>query len=114
MVHLNYVEIGKRIKMRRKAMDLTQKELGKIVNLSEGSVSKYESGKVEDATTAKLNLFADVLRVDIAWLLGSNNNDNTESDLPKTIAAHFEGEDYTEEELQEILEYAKYIKLKRK
>lgn len=35
-------------------------------------------------------------------------------ELPDTIAAHFDGEDYTEEELQEILKYAKYIKSIRK
>lgn len=35
-------------------------------------------------------------------------------ELPETIAAHFDGEEYTEEEMEEILEYAKYIKTKRK
>jgi hypothetical protein len=33
---------------------------------------------------------------------------------PETLAAHFEGEDYTEEEMREILNYAKFIKSKRK
>ena len=74
MVLLNYVKIGSRIRSRRKILSLTQKQLGLKVNLSEGSVSKYESGKVEDATTSKLNEFADALEVDIAWLLGAEKS----------------------------------------
>ena len=75
MVALNYVMIGNRIKSRRKNLDLTQKQLGKIVNLSEGSISKYESGKIEDVTTTKLNKFAEALNVDITWLLGVELNE---------------------------------------
>ena len=74
MVVLDYVMIGNRIKSMRKNLDLTQKQLGKIVNLSEGSISKYESGKIEDVTTTKLNKFAEALNVDITWLLGVELN----------------------------------------
>ena len=79
MVLLNYVKIGSRIRSRRKILSLTQKQLGLKVNLSEGSVSKYESGKVEDATTSKLNEFADALEVDIAWLLGAEKNNECDN-----------------------------------
>ena len=74
MVMLNYVKIGNKIRAKRKELGLTQKQLGKIVNLSEGSVSKYESGKVEDVTITKLNEFAEALNVDITWLLGVELN----------------------------------------
>lgn len=33
---------------------------------------------------------------------------------PKTIAAHFDGDEYTEEELEEIRNFAEYVKSKRK
>lgn len=79
MVELNYIEIGKRIRLRRKEVGLTQRELGKLVNLSEGSVSKYESGKVEEATTTRLNDFAVALNVDIAWLLSAAQQDDRPS-----------------------------------
>jgi transcriptional regulator with XRE-family HTH domain len=115
LVNLNYIEIGKRIRSKRKELGLTQKELGAKVNLSEASVSKYESGKVEDASTAKLNEFAEVLGVDIGWLLGIENTKNErETTLPTTIAAHFEGEEFTEEELEEINNYIKFVISKRK
>lgn len=70
MVSVNYAAIGQRIKEKRKEAGLNQKELAARVGLSEASVSKYEHGKVEDATHNMLNKFADVLGVSIAWLLG--------------------------------------------
>lgn len=38
----------------------------------------------------------------------------TENDAPSTIAAHFDGRDYTEEELDEIAKFAEFVKSKRK
>lgn len=70
MVSINFNLIGSRIKQKRKELGLTQKDLAAKVNLSEGSVSKYEHGKVEDATSSKLNEFAAALGVSAAWLLG--------------------------------------------
>lgn len=115
LVNLNYIEIGKRIRSKRKELGLTQKELGAKVNLSEASVSKYESGKVEEASTTKLNEFAEVLGVDIGWLLGIKNaKKEKETTFPATIAAHFEGEEFTEEELNEINNYIQFVISKRK
>lgn len=37
---------------------------------------------------------------------------NTNS--PSTIAAHFDGDEYTEEELEEIRQFAEFVKAKRK
>ena len=70
MVSVNYVAIGQRIKEKRKEAGLNQKQLAAKVGLSEASVSKYEHGKVEDATHAMLTKFAEALGVSVAWLLG--------------------------------------------
>lgn len=70
MVSVNYAAIGKRIKEKRKEAGLNQKELAAKVGLSEASVSKYENGKVEDATHNMLTKFAEALGVSVAWLLG--------------------------------------------
>lgn len=37
-----------------------------------------------------------------------------DEDTPRTIAAHFDGSEYTEEELEKIKEYAAFIKSNRK
>ncbi|MEE0425169.1 MAG: helix-turn-helix transcriptional regulator [Blautia sp.] len=36
------------------------------------------------------------------------------SDAPITLAAHFDGEEYTEDELNEIRQFAEFVKNKRK
>lgn len=45
-----------------------------------------------------------------------DNKDNIkkESNKPTTIAAHFDGEEFTEEEIEEINNYIKYVISKRK
>ena len=40
--------------------------------------------------------------------------DDTVSDEPQTMAAHFDGDEYTEEELDEIKAFAEFVKSKRK
>lgn len=67
---INYKEVGKRIKSRRKQLGLTQKQLAELVELSEGSVSRYESGSIKDAPTQKLNDFAKALSVEVAYIIG--------------------------------------------
>ena len=69
-MNINYKEVGKRIKSRRKQLGLTQKQLGELVELSEGSVSRYESGSIKDAPTQKLNDFAKALNIEVAWIIG--------------------------------------------
>ena len=84
MVSVNYAAIGQRIKEKRKEAGLNQKELAAKVGLSEASVSKYEHGKVEDATHNMLNKFADVLGVSIAWLLGLEEKQKENASLLST------------------------------
>ena len=40
--------------------------------------------------------------------------DDNVSEEPITIAAHFDGDEYTEEELDEIKQFAEFVKAKRK
>lgn len=40
--------------------------------------------------------------------------DDDVSDEPQTIAAHFDGNEYTEEELEKIKEFAAFVKANRK
>ena len=69
-MNINYKEVGKRIRARRKQLGLTQKQLAELVDLSEGSVSRYESGSIKDAPTQKLNDFARALNIEVAWIIG--------------------------------------------
>lgn len=40
--------------------------------------------------------------------------DDDTSEMPHTVAAHFDGDEYTEDELDEIRNFAAFVKSKRK
>ena len=41
-------------------------------------------------------------------------DDNTTKTAPHTLAAHFDGDEYTQDELDEIKQFAEFVKNKRK
>ena len=55
----------------------------------------------------KIKKIADLLNVSADDLLGLNEE-------PQTIAAHFDGDEYTQEELDKIKEFAEFVKSSRK
>lgn len=64
------IEFGKRITKARKDLDMTMKELGKIVNLHESTIQRYESGKIERLEIGKAVEFAKALKISPIYLLG--------------------------------------------
>ena len=101
MVKLNYIEIGNRIRARRKQLNMTQKDLADKVNLSEGSISRYENGKVEEASTSKLNEFATILGVEPIWLIGFKIEDDIEHKTKEILA---KGQGIPEEVMNQFLD----------
>lgn len=93
---------------------LLESEMG--TKISKTDLSQYVNGKVTPGQK-KLYVLAKILDVSEAWLLGYDVDDARISDEKRseinTLAAHLEG-DYTEEELQEILEYAEFVKQKHR
>ncbi len=71
------------------------------------SIAKIEKGEV-DLAESKIREFAKALRVSPQELMGWD-----EPEEPVTIAAHFDGDEYTKEELDEIKKFAEFIKSKR-
>lgn len=100
------------LKSLRTAKGLTQDELGKVLKISRSTVGMYENGSREpDYET--LESIADYFNVDIDYLLGRTTK-TTKIVVPNTLAAHFDGDEYTEEELEEIYNFAEFVKNKRK
>ena len=68
-----------------------------------------------------LDKIADLFDVEVADLYFDRSNQDKyikkmreAMGLPTTIAAHFDGDGYTKEELEEIRQFAEFIKSKRK
>ena len=87
------------------------------VKMNKSDISQYCSGKTEP-NQDKLFVLGSALNVSEAWLMGYDVPMEREvksklSDYVNTIAAHFDGDEYTEEELEEIKQFAEFIKSKR-
>ncbi|GAA0103246.1 hypothetical protein UT300012_39630 [Paraclostridium bifermentans] len=66
---------GKRLKLLRTNLKLTQKQLGKNLNLSQRAISSYENG-LRFPDEQILNLIADYFNVSIDYLLGRTDIKN--------------------------------------
>lgn len=79
-----------------------------MLSIGESTVSFYESGKRQPDYKTLVRL-SEVFKVSTDFLLGKTNLRTP----IETIAAHHEGEDWTEEELEEIERFKEFVKMKR-
>ncbi len=104
------LQLYKNIKMLREEKGLSQDELAKLCGYtSRSSIAKIEKGEV-DLQNSKILLFANALGTTPGKLMGLTDFDTKE---PTTIAAHFDGDDFTEDELEDIRAYADFVKNRR-
>lgn len=100
--------LGKRLKELRESKGITQQELANIMNLSQQTIGHYEVGRAKpDADT--LNRFANFYRTSVDYILGRTNI----KEPIETIAAHHDGEDWTDEELEDIEKFKEFVRSKR-
>ncbi|WP_432724653.1 helix-turn-helix domain-containing protein [Staphylococcus equorum] len=90
--------------------NLSTSELARRTDMAKSTVSRYLN-KSREFPLNRADDFAKVLKVTPEYLLGLEEKKQTNSF--ETIAAHLDGE-LTEEEWQEILDYAEFVKSKRK
>lgn len=99
-------KFNENLKNARLQKGLSQKELAAEIGVAKSTYSLYESGKREP-NVQTIKKISDTLNVSADELLGIN-------DEQVTMAAHFNGNEYTEEELDEIKAFAEFVKSKRK
>mgnify|MGYP006428516991 CR=1 FL=1 len=80
---------GSRLKKLRKEKNLTQTELGKIINVSASTIGMYEREN-RKPTPETLNQIADYFEVTTDYLLGRTNQKYFKQD--ETISFHAKGE----------------------
>lgn len=121
--------LGTRIKNLREEKSITQLQLSKILNIGNTTLSQYESGKRVPSDSIK-KAIADYFNVSIDYLLGRTdikNTPNFEEDTPtekiaklvkenkiETLAAHFDGEDITDDDVEDIKNFIEFVVEKRK
>lgn len=98
-------EYLKRLKELRLAKGISQKEIAEYLGITTAAYSLYERGNREPNLTI-LKKIAEYYKVSMDDLLEM-------SDEPQTVAAHLDGDDFTEDEKKEIQQFVEFVKSKR-
>lgn len=88
----------------------TQADMVKDMNIDKSTISCWCNG----SRVPKLDTIIDIanyLNVEPGDLI--IKTDENSAPEPNTLAAHFEGEEFTDEELEEIANFVKFVKAKR-
>lgn len=99
-------KFNENLKLARERKGLSQKEVSESIGVAKSTYSLYESGSREP-NVQTIKKLADILNTSADELLGIEYQ-------IQTIAAHFDGEEYTEAELDKIKEFADFVKSSRK
>lgn len=91
----------------KKKLNLTTEELSEKSGVPVGTLNKILSGATKDPKLETLKAIAKVLGLTL------NDFDDEDSNIT-TMAAHFDGSEYTEDELNKIREFAAFVKSSRK
>ena len=96
---------GNRLRIARMKKELTLEELAEILKTTKATLSRYENNK-RTPDVYVVRQLSKVLEVDLNYLI------NGEEEI-ETIAAHKEGEEFTEDELKDIEEFKNFVRSKR-
>ena len=133
-------DIGWAIREERQSLGLTQKELGELIGVNQKQISNYELG-LSPIDSSTIERIMKVFNMSYPAFLNKYNMwdeyipPHFDGDVDKylafkkaeaedamrdpgydiqTLAAHHEGEEWTEEELEEIERFKEFVRMKRK
>lgn len=86
------MSVGDKIKTLRKAMGLTQTELGERVGVKKNAVSKWECGRVEDIPTSTIRALANLFDVPPSYLIDDEAPASEAPDILDEIDVAFYGD----------------------
>jgi len=102
-----------RIRECRRKMGLTQVELSKALNISQGTLSGYETGRFEPDMDTMQRL-ADFFHETLDSLFGIQRTQEKPADISEIdFALSGEIRDLTDEEKQDILDYVRFKRAQR-
>lgn len=99
------LESGKSVK------DISDLLISKGFKASEKTIYSWENGNSQPTPSALLIMCKAYGIDDVLGTFGYNSLE--ENEQPTTLAAHFDGNEYTEDELDEIRQFAEFVKGKR-
>ncbi|MBL4934068.1 helix-turn-helix domain-containing protein [Clostridium paridis] len=106
------MEMNEKIKQKREELGLTLQEVGEYLGVSKATVQRYESGEIKNLKLDSIEKLAEILKVSPAYLMGWE--EQRKLNKLETLAAHFDGDDFTKDDLDDIENFINYIKSKKK
>lgn len=107
------ISVGKKLFAARKNLKMTRAELGKIVDLHESTIKRYEDGQIKTLDIDKLKDFANALQINAAYLIGWT--DEVYSTKEKNLLTQFNtlnnsGQDKAIDYVSDLADNPKYQK----
>ena len=99
--------VSDRIRAQMERMGLSYGELALATGLSKSAIHRYATGQTDKVPTEALEKLADALHVTPSYLTGWDEGH-------EILAAHFEGERFSAQEWQEIEDFVRFVKSRRK
>lgn len=120
------MNLGDRIKQLRLEKNISQKDLAKHFNIARSTLSQYESNLRSPSDEMKLKI-SEYFNVSLDYLLGKtdkknfdkNNvtdkiNETIKNNKLQTIAAHYDDDDFTDSDLEDIKNFIDFVVSKKK
>ena len=101
------MNIGEKIRRRRKELGLTTEELGRLIGVQRAAVTKYEKGYI-DLKAAQVKAIADALQISPALLLSDENDADLTPEEHRLLSAYRAADDRAREDaLKTLLDHPK-------
>lgn len=99
------MDIGSTIRNKRKELDLTLKDVAKIVGVTDATVQRWESGKIESMRCCNLKLLCKVLQLDPVSLIMDDSEQGavTADDESRLLEAYRSADDTARDYALDIL-----------
>ena len=109
---------GDLLRELREDNNISQQELADVLGVGRSAIGNYESG-IRKPDMELLEAIADYFNVDMDYLYGKTDIKNSyrenlrSSNFPPTIAAHLDGAELSETDIEDIADYIEFVKQKR-
>ena len=100
------MNIGEKIKVRRKELGLTTTDLGRMIGVQNSAITKYEKGRVE-LKASQIKAIADALQISPVLLLDDDEADLTDDERRLIVAYRAADDRAREEALKTLLDHPK-------
>lgn len=101
-------KFNENLKVAREHKGMSQKDVAEKIGVAKSTYSLYESGNREP-NVQTIKKISDVLSTSADRLLGLEEEPQVD-----TLAAHFDGNEFTDDEMTEIINFVEFVKNKRR